>query len=487
MLKTEKIKSFLFENKTLRQTVLKNTFWLTFGSVGSKVLRAVLIIYAARILGTEGYGVFSYVVSLAGFFSLFSDIGLSALLTREAVKNQNRIFSYISTTFFLKLIVLVLTILATIFIAPLFTKISAARALIPVVAFLLAFDSLRGFGFAITRAQNRMQVEALYTILTDAFITGISLMVLYAIPASSSLAAGYTAGSGLGFLALFIALRKELKGLFSNFDKTLVRPIISAAWPFAIMGLLGGFMINIDTIIIGWFRSANELGLYGAAQRPIQLLYLLPGLISAGLFPIMSDLVRRGLADKLREILERTMAVIFLIAFPLTVGGIILGAPLIHLLFGNSYAGAALTLQLLFLTLLLIFPSTLIGNAIFAYDRQKIFIISTGIGSLANVVFDLIFIPRYGIAGSAVATIISQIFTVGFIWNKMKQINNFRTLANLPKMAVAAAVMGIATFFLSRLEISIFVNIIISGAAYIGMLYLLREKTLSQLAPSKLI
>ena len=60
------------------------------------------------------------------------------------------------------------------------------------------------------------------------------------------------------------------------------------------MGLLSGFMINIDTIIIGAFRNATELGLYSHAQRPIQLLYLFPGLIVLSIFLSLQNLFTKG-------------------------------------------------------------------------------------------------------------------------------------------------------------------------------------------------
>ncbi|PIU98388.1 hypothetical protein COS61_01740, partial [Candidatus Wolfebacteria bacterium CG03_land_8_20_14_0_80_40_12] len=77
------LKELFFKNKGVRQTVAKNVFWLSAGELGSRVFRAFIIIYAARVLGAAEYGVFSYVMALTGFFTLFSDIGVSPLLTRE--------------------------------------------------------------------------------------------------------------------------------------------------------------------------------------------------------------------------------------------------------------------------------------------------------------------------------------------------------------------------------------------------------------------
>jgi len=82
----QKIKSWLLENRNFRQTIMKNTFWLTVSNVLGRVIKAVLIIFAARILGVASYGIFSYALSLAAFFTIFSDIGLGPILTKKTAK-----------------------------------------------------------------------------------------------------------------------------------------------------------------------------------------------------------------------------------------------------------------------------------------------------------------------------------------------------------------------------------------------------------------
>lgn len=477
----DKIKSLIFNAQGLRQVAIRNTFWLTVGNLLSKILRGVIIIYAARVLGTEGYGIFSYVVSLAAFFTIFSDIGLTSLLTREVVKKPEEIKSYLSTTLIIKLVVLAITIVATVVIGPLFTKIQAAKHLIPLIAFLLAFDSLRSFGFSVTRAKNRMDLEALFTVVTDIAITGLGILGLLLQPTPEILAFSYTAGSGIGFFLLFIVIFREHKELFSHYDSRLVKPILMNAWPFAIMGLLGGFMINIDTIVIGWFRTPSELGLYGATQRLIQLLYVIPGLIGSATFPIISDLIHQKKFEKVRTAIEQSLLVSLAIALPVTLGGILLSGPIIGFFFGKEYLGAVLATQILLSTELLLFPGILIGNAIFAYDEQKIFVFSTGLGAITNLVLDLLLIPTYGIAGSAVATVIAQVLTNGVNWLKLKKISGASVFSKLKIITLSTLCMGATVLLLEFLHVHVVVNIIISGLVYLVFLKIFREPLLQEI------
>jgi O-antigen/teichoic acid export membrane protein len=483
----KKIKSFLFVNASEKQTVAKNTFWLTAGTVVSKTIRAILIIYSARVLGAAGYGIYSYVLSLAGFFTAFSDIGLTPLLTREAVKRPERVSAYISTTFILKIAVIIATVIVTVFAAPLFVKIDAAKALIPIVALILALDSLRNFGFSITRAQNRMEAEAFLNVATDVSVVALGVFVLFTAPTAYNLSLAYAAGLGLGLIYAIFAIGRHFKEAFGAFDRTLVKPILYAGLPFAIMGLLGSFMINIDTVVIGIFRTATDLGLYGVAQRPVQLLYIFPQLISTSLFPILSKLIRGNETERIKRMLERSIVAVMALALPLTIGGIILAPAIVQLFFGADYAGAVLAFQLLLLTLVTVFPGNIIGNAIFAYDEQKVFIISTLGGALINTGLDLVLIPAYGIAGSAVATIFSQFVANGVMWWKMQKINRLSFRGRFWKMGGASVLMGLCVFGLNASGANAIVSIAIGIGVYFGALYLLKEPLLAYLNPKGLI
>lgn len=475
-----KLKSFLFTNQTTRQTVAKNAFWLSASNLIGRLIRAVLIVAAARVLGTEEYGVFSYALSLAAFFTLFSDIGITPILTREAAKNPDAKKDYISTSFFIKLVLLASTIILTIFVAPFFTKIEAARPLLYVMAFLLTFDGLQNFAFAITRAENRMELEAWLSVVTNVYIVALSLIALLTFPTSMTLSLTYTAGSGLGFLTIYYLLRKEFRGVFTNFKKKLVKKILVAGWPFALSGLLGGIMINTDTIMLGWFRSASEVGLYSAAQRPIQLLILMPGILATSLFPTMARLVHEQHTHKIKEVTEKVISTVMLVAIPILLGGIALAGPFINLLFGKEYISGASSFAILLGTVLFSFPGIILNNLLFAYDRQKVFIASTGLGALGNFALNYILIPPFGIVGASIATLVTQIVVNSYLLHEARKHQEFSIFSHLGKIIPAALLMAVVAFGLNAWGIPVIVNLALAFALYLGILYYLKEPLLKE-------
>jgi O-antigen/teichoic acid export membrane protein len=476
---TQKIKEMFFINRNAKQTVVKNTVWLGASTMVGRGIRAIIIILAARMLGAEGYGLFSYAMGLAAFWSIVSDFGLSAFMTREISKKPDEKSKYVSTIIILKMLVLGATFLLTLLSVPLMARLPGSQPLVILAAFLVLFDNIRSFGFAFSRAQNRMEIEGITIVVTEIAITSLALIALFLFPSPASLSLAYIIGSAIGSLFIFLLLRKSVQKLYGGFDRTLVKTILKSASPFVITGMFGGLMINIDTVILGFFRSAEELGLYAAAQRPVQLLYVLPALIAASIFPLLNQAIFKNETEKIRSLLEKSLQSVLLLALPLTLGGIILAGPLIALFFGSEYMGATLAFQLLLITVLFIFPGNIFGNAIFSYDKQVRLLWTTGLAALANVGFDLLLIPRYGISGSAVATVISQVIVNVLNWRILYECIPFSFVGKLKKVFLATIVMSAVTLLLTILHTHVLITLGVSIIVYGGLLLLLRESLVS--------
>ncbi len=420
-----RLKSFLLFNNNTGQTIIKNIVWLFSGQIISRFLRATIVIYSARILGAGSYGAFSYALGIAAFLTIFSDIGINALITKEAARNPELKDKYLSTAFFLKLGLLIIFILATIATFPYLTNIQEAAAIMPILIFVFAFDTLRDLGSALSRALEKMEIEATVNIFTNLSITILGFIFLTINPASYSLATAYALGSGLGLIAIFITLKGHFKNILTHFTPKLVKEILVTAWPFGLMGLMGAIMLNTDIIMLGWMRSPGEVGYYSAAQKLILLAYILPGLLASSTFPSLSKFAKSE-PEKAKYLLGKSTAIIIVVAVILLIAGLFLGDFTFNLLYGKDYAPGIPTFKILLFTMLVVFPGTLFGNALFAYDESKYFLKFVTISTLLNAGLNFLLIPQYGIEGAAISTIVTQLITNIFVYIKIKKISGFK-------------------------------------------------------------
>jgi O-antigen/teichoic acid export membrane protein len=477
----KKIKDFLFKNTSAKQTVAKNTFWLSVSNFGGRLIKAIIIIYAARVLGTDGYGVFSYAITLAGFLTLFMDPGINGILIRDAAKtDEEERRTIFGTMFAMKIVLLVIGVAVILFIAPLFTTLPGAKVLIPIVALVLALDTMREFFFSLIRAMENMQWEAAIFLLTNVGIVVFGFIFLIIATNAKSFSWGYVAGDVLGTAAAAIALRGYFKKIFSHFDMARVVPILKAAWPFAISGALGLLFTNSDILIISWMRSASDVGIYSATIRIIQTFYLIPYIIQFATLPLISRLAKKD-DDRFRSAFERTLGIVFLASIPLSLGGIVLGTQIMSFVFGAPYAAGGLAFKLLAATLIFDFPAAIIINALFAYDHQKSLIVSSALGGAVNVGLDIALIPFFGITGSAIATLVAQTVNNGYLWWAMKRVISFTVVSRLKKILAAGIVMTICGIMFMTSGMNVILNVVICTAIYFVTLRIIQEPLLIEI------
>jgi O-antigen/teichoic acid export membrane protein len=477
----KKTKAFLFRNTSAKQTVAKNTVWLSISNFGGRIIKATIVIYGARVLGTTDWGIFSYAVALAGFFTSFMDPGINAILMREApkaeVKEKMAIFS---TTLVMKLGFIAIAALFIAFVAPIFSTLPGAKVLLPIVILIFTFDTLREFFSSFIRSMEKMEWEAAIFLLTNLGIVAAGFVFLAVSKTAQSFAWAYAAGTAIGAIAALFVLRPYLKNIFSFFSLHLIKPTLSSAWPFAITGALGVLLTNTDILIISWMRTASDVGIYSAAIRIVQVFYIVPAVLQLSTLPLFARLARRD-DEKFRAGLERIVILVFLISIPMALGGAILGTQIMGLVFGAAYAPGGLAFRILMLTLIVDFPATIVSAAVFAYNRQKNLIVASLIGGIGNVIFDLMFIPRWGIVGSAVATLIAQIASNWYLWHMMKKINYFEVVPKLKIIVTAGVVMALATVLCLTLHINVILNILLSAIIYFTILIGCHEPLLAEI------
>ncbi len=471
---------FLFKNTSVKQTIAKNTFWLIAAEIASRLLKMMLVVYAARILGAEGWGAFSYALSIGSILMIFSDIGIGGLITREAVQLKDGYASFISTSLFLKSAILCASILLVVLLGPHISHIAEARPLFGMIAIILVFDALRETGFAVNRAFEKMEWEIVVKILMSALTLWFGIMLLKSDPSPESFALAYAIGSALGFFLIAIVVRKRFLQIISRIDLTLLGTVIKTTWPFALITLVGSIMANTDVVMLGIWKNSAEIGLYASMQRIQQFILIIPSMIGTASFPLISRLAHTD-KGQLGNIFERTLRFMFLIAIPIVVGGMLLSGKIVVFTFGAAYAGAAPILSALLLMLLVSFPLILLSNAIFAFDKQRELARAYFFGVIANILANFFLIPKFGAVGSAWATVVSTAIVTFVVWRKVNREASFRIVTGLRKIIIAticmATVISVINYFGGKLILTMLAGMLV----YIFCLILLREPLLKDI------
>ena len=481
----QKVKSFLLHNTSVRQTVAKNTFWLAVSNFGGRFIRAAVVVYAARVLGPAEWGVFNYVITIVAFLTLFVDSGISQVMIRDRAqaKDETAKHSLTATTVRLKLGLVLAGAALILFVAPLlptadeFTR-TKASVLYPIVVFIMLFDSIREFCHAVFRSEEHMQWEAISFGVTNVLILVFGTVLLLVHPTVRGFTLGYAFGTAGGAVVALIFARRYLGNVMSGFSWPIAKRLFRSIWPYTVSGALGMLMINTDIVMLGWLRSSEEVGLYAGPQRIIQLIYLIPAIVSVSILPVFARLVVQS-REKMTRAIERIVSAVYMAALPIAVGGIIVALPLIELLFGDAFTRSAAPLRILLLTLLADFSAVLMCNILLTYDRQRNIAVYSAIGGLTNVSLNILLIPRYGIIGCAFATLAAQLVSNAYLQHTVRKLHPFHVTPHLGNALLATGAMAVGVLALQAAGAHVLLSITAGALIYGGTLYLRREPLLN--------
>lgn len=478
------IKRFLFrKNEGAQRVIVKNIAWLAIAQFVSKFAKMFVVIYAARILGANGYGVFSYAFGLAGFFVFFKNIGVDAILTREIAKKTEKEKEYISTSFWIEFVLLAITVLLIVTVAPFFSNIEEALPLLPLVAFVIVFDDLRGMSVAFFRGKEKMQVEALVIVIWNIAIAILGFIALKVLGTPLAFVLAYMGGSLVGLAISVILLKREVKSVLKYFDRKLVRPILKSAWPFAVISGAGVLLFGFDIVMLGFWREASEIGLYSASQKIISVLGLFAVLVSITTLPALSRVVSEG-SERSKKAIESVLRSLFLLAIPLTVGGFAVGDGIIRFVFGEGFSGAVIPFYILLPTVLATYPIAIYINMILSHDKQIKIIPIIFISSAVNILLNFFLIQKFGIIGASVATLVAFLTYSTLLCLYVKKIVSFRIVNGLGKIILSSLIMGIIAFVFVNSGVHVILAILASVLIYFALLFLMRDKTLMEMLGS---
>ena len=468
-------KNFLLKNNSQKQTVMKNTFWLTASEITSRLLRFGLIIYIARILGAEGWGLFSYTLSLIGISLVISDGGSSLFFTKEYTEKRGQ---YIKTILLLKFSLLIATTLLALIVGFFFASLPVSSLIIPVIIILVS-DSIRDFLNTFFRVQEKMEKEAFIKIITNVILIVSSIILISIYKTPESLALGYLIGSISGtLLALImnISFIRQLKKITRETEnkKIYIGRVLEFVIPITLTSIVGTIMLHIDTLMLGIWSDAEQVGLYAVAQRILQFSFIIPTLFITALYPTLAKIYTEN-KENFIVFTKKITTLLFILGTPVAFGGCILGTPLLTTLFGSEYTLSGPAFSWLIIGTFFIFPGFLFQILAIITEQQKKLALNICIIICVTIILNAILIPSYGIIGAAIGTTISQIGLFFLNRNLFKEIvllNN----KNTRDIFIATLIMILAISFLK--EIQVLILIALGAIIYGGILFLLKNQTL---------
>lgn len=469
-----KLLNLLIQNISYHQIITKNSFWLGFSKVISGILRALLVIYSARILGPERYGNFSLAINFVLIFSFLPEFGLTSILTRELSKekNENR-YKVFNCIFSISLILSILSYFLIFLIGFFVIKSNVAFKLLPILGLMMVFDVLREMIYSIYRAQLKGEIQGILHFLTNLLLFLIGIILLIIFKNEIYLALGYLLAIFLGFLlSIFFAL-DFIKRFKFIIDWALYKLYFNSSWPIALGNTLYLLLLYTDSIILNLYHSSFLVGVYNSAVKINEFLVLLPSGVALAILPMLS----RNLNNKqtLNAQVNYSIYLNYLLTLPIMLGIFILSDKIVNFIFGKEYEIAYVALRILIPSLLASSLFMLFSQLLIVLDKRKELLLYEFIAFMVNLILNLILIPKYGLLAASFNTTFANYIVLFFAnLNIKKYYPDIKIFYKIKKPLLASLGMAIFVYLIKNLFM---LWIVLLGAIfYILTLFLLKDE-----------
>jgi O-antigen/teichoic acid export membrane protein len=157
------------------------------------------------------------------------------------------------------------------------------------------------------------------------------------------------------------------------------------------------------TIILGMYRTASEAGYFSMAAKIATLTSFILTAINTVAGPKYSELYHGNKLDDLFHVAAKSAQLIFWTTTPILFGLLLLGHPILTLLFGSAFAVAYAPLAILILGQFVNAVSGSTGLFMNMTDNHTALVRIMAVAALANIVLNVLLIPGHGIVGAALA------------------------------------------------------------------------------------
>lgn len=450
--------------------IARNTVSLSIAEFIGRIGHFLIFVYIARLMGKVIFGTFNFAYSFSLIAIVFADIGINYMLVREIAKRKEAVSAYVGNSFIIKAALSALTFMLIFIISRLANFSGSTSAIIYLLFGYMAFRSFCELLFTIFRAYEDMHYESAIKIINTIVLAGLASCLIYKGYGLIAVSAAYLVVQLLVFIATYFIIIRKFAAISFRFDLGTSRYIIKKASPFILGLLFASIYFYIDSILLSFMRGDAEVGLYSAAYNITLAILIIPGMYTNAIYPLLSKKFGSDSGfsrETAKFIYERSFKYLYFLGLPITVGIYSLAPRIIHIIYGGEYAGSVAALQLLSWYVFIKYLGFLTGIILSSMDKQHLRAGSQGFAAIANIAANLMLIPKYGIIGAGISTLLSEIIL--FVSSYMFVTSNFHKV-EVGKFIFKPILPAILIYAMSYLELNIFLSIFLGAFIYAACL-----------------
>lgn len=368
-------------------TTFKKNISLSFITALSKLIGGIgILILLARFLSLSEFGMFTYILTITSSIILFVDYGFNIKLLIDIPRNNNLIEKTISIAILIKCLFFIF-ISSVILIVYYLDILEIEQFLLTSSVFISLFlFSINNTFLSVFKSTNRYLLEMKIVVVDNILSFTLVCMALFFSEEIYLIGIALVSAKTISCILSYYYYNQQFTLYFVDFRKQINE--IRIGFPFAIHYIIGNIFLNIDTLILAYFVSQQDLGIYQSGIRLIIGSGVLLTIVNSIYLPLLSK--EAQLIDKTKELNLYLIIIACLIAFPF----LFFPETIILLIYGSEFLSAIELFRIFGIIIFLRIIGSSYGIILSISDKQIYRALALIISGFLICILDFWLIPR---------------------------------------------------------------------------------------------
>lgn len=397
---------------SLKQRLLKGSFWSLLGAITGKGFVLLSFIWVARIIGQHAYGELGIIRSTINMFIAVSGMGIGYTASKYIAQYRNSDTKRAGEIYALSNIMsvsvgfigAVVLILCSQYIAENSLKAPHLSVDIKIGAIVLFFTTINGIQSGALSGFEAFKPLAINTFISG-FVQSLFLVVLSQFYGIS----GCIVALGIGCMSLGIlnarSIRRELNKCAITYNIRKIRKdTLGVLWKFSFPALLSSLIV---IPVLWWAKTHlvahsgyNEMAIFDVADQWSLMVLFVPGTLAQIILPLLSNTLAEGTQSQYVKLVKVNICLNFVISVAVAFLVIMLGRSIMGLY--GKYFIELYPLYLMMIASVFMSVCNVVGQVIASRDKMWIGFAFNFVWAIWIGIFTLVF-EKHGATGLALS------------------------------------------------------------------------------------